>query len=122
MILRFKKYNQSLIRYFRSFVLISGKLDSMRWFSHRRNPSPPGGTQWYRLVLRAAYGTRPTMHCQWDDSAVFRFCPWWPWPLTFDLDLRNRARFLYNVPNGKFDHPMFSRSEVIVRTNILTNK
>ena len=27
----------------------------------------------------------------------FVFCPWWP--LTFDLDLRTRARFLYNVPN-----------------------
>jgi len=30
------------------------KLDSMRWFSHRRSPSAPGGTQWYRLLLRAA--------------------------------------------------------------------
>jgi len=30
------------------------KLDNMRWFSYRRSPSPPGGTQWYRLLLRAA--------------------------------------------------------------------
>ena len=30
------------------------KLDSMRWFSHWRSPSPPGGRQWYRLLLSAA--------------------------------------------------------------------
>jgi len=29
----------------------------------------------------------------------FVSCPWWPWPLTFDLDLRTRAIFLYSVPN-----------------------
>jgi len=32
------------------------ELDSMRWFFHGRSPSPPGGTQWYRLLPRAAYG------------------------------------------------------------------
>jgi len=27
--------------------------------------SPPAATQWYRLLLRAAYGARLTMYCQW---------------------------------------------------------
>jgi len=78
----------------------------MRWFFHRRSPPSPGGTQWYRLLLHAAccvrpsYGTRPTAHCQlgWVSSFSF-FCSWWPWPLIFDIDLRTRARFLYNVHN-----------------------
>jgi len=61
------------------------ELDSMRWFSHRRSPSPPGGTQWYRLLLHAAYGlaTAHALLCivNGDDSAVFFvFCPWWLWP------------------------------------------
>jgi len=52
----------------------------------------------------------------------FVFVPGWPLPLTFDLDIRTRARFLYNVPlTAKFHHPTFNRSEVIVQTNILTN-
>ena len=42
---------------------------------------------------------------------------------SFDLDLRTRARFLYNVYlTAKFDRPTFSSSEVIVRTNTLTNR
>jgi len=43
--------------------------------------------------------------------------------LTFDLDLRTLARFLYrySVPN-KFDRPTFSGWEVIVRTNKHTDK
>jgi len=63
--------------------------DSMRWFSRRRSPSLPGGTQWYRLLLRAAYGlaTAHALLCivNGDDSAVFRFfvpgdLDLWPWP------------------------------------------
>jgi len=75
------------------------ELDSLRWFSHRCNPSPAGDTQWYRLLLRA---TAHALLCivSGDDSAVFRFfCPWWHWPLTFDLDFRTRERFLYSVAN-----------------------
>jgi len=54
-------------------------------------------------LLRAAYGLATThaLLCivNGDDSTVSHFCPWWPWPLTFDLDFRTRGRFLYNVPN-----------------------
>jgi len=77
---------------------------------------PPGCTQWYRLLLCAA---RPTMHCQWDNSAICFFCPWWPWPLTLTFELRRDFCTLYLT--AKFDRPMFSRSEVIVRTNKQTN-
>jgi len=42
--------------------------------------------------------------------------------LTFDRDIRTRAGFVYNAPNHQFHHPTSSRSEVIVRTNTLTNK
>jgi len=51
------------------------QLDS--WFSHRRNPSPPGCMQWYHLLLRAAYGlaTAHALLCivNGDDSPAFRF-------------------------------------------------
>jgi len=47
-------------------------------------PVTPGGTQWHRLLLRAAYGlaTAHALLCivNWDDSAVFVFVP-------CDLDL-----------------------------------
>jgi len=76
-------------------------LDSMRWFSHWRSPSPPGGTQWYRLLLRAAYGLA-TAHAvlyivNGDDSPVCRFLSLVI--LTFDLDRQTLARLLYNLPS-----------------------
>jgi len=57
------------------------KLDSMRLFFHRRSPSPPDGTQWYRLLhflhdaccIRPSYGRRPAMHCQWGRLSSFSF-------------------------------------------------
>jgi len=104
------------------------KLDSMRWFSHRRSQSPPGGAQWYRLLLHAAccvrssYGARPSMHCQWGWLSSFSFfvpgdLGLWPLTLTFEL----RPDFCTMYLTAKFDRPMFSRSEVMARTNILTN-
>jgi len=97
------------------------------WFSDRRSPSPPGG---HAMVLSvAACCVRPTAHSllcivNGDDSAVFRFfsCLWWPWPLTFDLDIRTRERFLYNAPNRQVSSPYLNRSEGIVRTNKHTEK
>ena len=76
------------------------KLDSMRWFSHRRSPSPPGGTQWYRLWLRAAYSLASLWRTPYALSMgmtqqFFVFLSLVT--LTFDLDLRTRARFLYKV-------------------------
>jgi len=41
--------------------------------------------------------------------------------LTFDLDMRTRARFLYNAPNCKFHRCTFNRSEVIALTNKQTD-
>jgi len=61
----------------------------MRWFSHRRSPSPPGITQLYRLLLcpascvRPSYGAPPTMHCQWGWLSSFLSLVTfglWPWP------------------------------------------
>jgi len=95
----------------------------MRWFSHRRRTggrkdpkdrfrkppsactavtlSPPVATQWYRLLLRAAYGVRRTPYyaLSMEMTQPWFFCPWWPWPLTFHLDIRTRARILYSAPN-----------------------
>ena len=93
-------------------------------FSHRRSPSPPDGTQWYRLLLRVAccvYGlaTAHSILCivKGDDSAVFRFFLFLV-TLTFDLDLRTGAKiFCTMYLTAKFDRPVFSRSEVTVRTN-----
>jgi len=87
----------------------------MLWFSHRHSPSPPGGTQWYLLLLLVAYDLRRTPYSAlsmgWLGSFVF--CPWWPWPLTFAL-----ARDFSTVHlTAKFHRPMFNRSESIVRTN-----
>jgi len=79
------------------------KVDSMRWFFHRRSPSPRVATQWYRLLLLAAYGlaTAHVLLCivNGDESAVLLFLSLVT--LTFDLwpDLQSRARFLYIVPN-----------------------
>ena len=43
--------------------------------------------------------------------------------LTFDLDIRTRARFFCRTHvTAKFRHPTFNRSEVIVLTNKQTNK
>jgi len=79
---------------------------SMRWFSHRRSPSSRAARNDIVCccVLRAAccvrpsYGARPTMHCQWGWLSSFSFFLSLV-TLTFDLDIRARARFLYNVPN-----------------------
>ena len=65
------------------------KLNSMRWFSHRRSPSPPGSHAMVSSVaaccVQSNYGARPTVNE--DDSVVFRFLSLvtltfdlWPWP------------------------------------------
>jgi len=87
------------------------------------SPSPTGGTQWYRLLLCAAYGLRRRPYCALSMGMTqqsFVFCPWWPWPLTLTFELGRDFCTVYLT--AKFDRPTFSRSEVIVRTNILTNK
>ena len=67
------------------------KLDSMRWFSHRRSLSPPGGHAMVSSVAAC---------CNGDDSAVFSFFLSLV-TLTFDLrpQIRTRTRFLYTAPN-----------------------
>jgi len=64
------------------------------------------------------------MHCQLEMTQQF-FRVLSLMTLTFDLNLRTQARFLYHVPRvltAKFDRPTFSGSEVIVRTNKQKNK
>jgi len=88
---------------------------------------PRSGTQWYRLLLRAAYGL-PTAHAllctvNGDESAVFRFFV--PvdldlWPLTMTFELGRAFSTMYLI--AKFDSPMFTRSEVILRTSKLTDR
>jgi len=88
----------------------------MRWFSHRRSPSPPSSHAMVSSVavccVRPSYGARPTMHCQWGWLGSFSF-------------FVPREIFV-QCTTAKFDHPTISRSEVIVRTNKhidkLTNK
>jgi len=59
-----------------------------------------------------SYGARPTMHCQLGRLSSFSFfCPCWPLTFKFGQD------FCTMYLTTKFDRPMFSRSEVIVRTN-----
>jgi len=54
----------------------------------------------------------------WDHSAVVHFfCPWWPWPLTFELGRDFYTLYL----TVKFDRPTFSCLKVIVRTNKQTD-
>jgi len=99
-------------------------LDSMRWFSHQRSPSPPGRHATVSSVaaccVRPSYGARPTMHCQWGWLGSFSFLSLVT--LTFELQWDFCTMYL----TAKFDRPTFSRSEVIVQTNwqmhTLTNK
>jgi len=115
----------------------------MRWFSHQHRtgrrkapedrPGPkrdrsrkptstctavtPSSDGMVSAAAYAAYGA--VVHAllciiNEDDSAVFRFCT--RVTFTFDLVIRTRARFLYNVPlTANFRHPTFNRSEVIVQ-------
>ena len=102
------------------------KLDSIRWFSHRRSPSSSGAMQWYRLLQLAEYGlaTAHALLCivNGDNSAFFSFF-FVPgdldlWPLTFE----HGRDFCKLYLTAKFDRPTFSRSKVILRTNTMTNK
>ena len=45
----------------------------------------------------------------------FRFCPWWPWPLTLTFKLGRDFCIMHLT--DKFYHPTFSRSQVMMRTN-----
>jgi len=106
--------------------------NSMRWFFHRHS-RVTSCLLWRvnadRIVccclLRTAY-IRLTRNYALSMEMTQQFfgfvCPWWPWHLNFDVDIRTRAKFLYSPPTATFHRPTFNRSEVIVRTNKLTNK
>jgi len=75
-------------------------LDSMHWFSNRRSPSPRAATQWYRMLLLVAYVLRRAPYYALSmgmTQQFFVFCPWWPWPLIFNSQIRIRARFFYSA-------------------------
>jgi len=96
------------------------QLDSMCWFSHRRSLPPLGGRVMVSSVAACCVYRLVTAHAllcvdNKGDSAVFRFCTWRPWPLTLTFELGRDLCTTYLT--AKFDHPTFSRSEVIVRTN-----
>jgi len=65
--------------------------DSMRWYSHRRSCARDE-----RCTERRPRGRLPKEVVP--HFSVF-ICPRWPWPSTFDLDIRAQARFLYIAPN-----------------------
>jgi len=120
------------------------RLDSMRWFSHRRRTggrkapedreplrkplsactavtlSPPAATQWHRLLLRAAYGVGRTpfyaLSIGWLSSFSF-FVPGDLdlWPLTLTFEVGRDFCTLHLT--AKFHHLTFNRSEVILLTN-----
>ena len=70
--------------------IVIQRLHSMRWFSHRRSPSPRAATQWYRLLLLAAWRRTPYYALSMGMTQQFFvfFCPWWPWPLTLTFELQ----------------------------------
>jgi len=69
----------------------------MHYFSTGIARHPRSATQWYHLLLLAAYGlaTAHSLICIVNgyDSADFHFFD------PSDLDLPTRARFLYSAPN-----------------------
>jgi len=63
-------------------------------------PSPPAATQWYRLLLLAAYVLWCTPYYALSmgmTQQFFVFLSPVTLTLTFDLDIRTRVRFLYNA-------------------------
>jgi len=61
---------------------------------HSRHPSPPAATKWCRLLLHRICSVRCTpcsaLSMGMTQQLISFFCPWWPWPLTFDLDIQTR--------------------------------
>jgi len=93
----------------------------MRWFSHRRSPTPPGR---HAMISSAAAYCLATAHAllcivNGDDSAVFRF---FLSPVTLTLTCEFGRDFCTLCLTAKFDRPTFSRSEVIMRINRQTDK
>jgi len=92
----------------------------MRWFSHRRSLWPRAVTQWYRLLLLAAYRLLSIATGIWLSSfSIFVPDNLDFWPLTLIFELGRDFCTLYLTT--KFDLPTFSRSEVM-RTNKHTDK
>jgi len=103
-------------------------------------------TRQHALVLPQAYPVTPGRHamvlsvavcyvacCVWPIATAHAllsivsgmtqqfivFCPWWPWPLTLTFELGRDFCTMYLT--AKFDRPMFSRSEIIVRQTYWQN-
>jgi len=67
----------------------------MRWFSHRRSHASEDHSR-----KNGTWGPHPRGRLQNKLPHFFVFfCAWWPWPLTFDPQIRTWSRFLYIAPN-----------------------
>ena len=119
--LRFLKCNQTACADFPTGVVAPARHASRRQraLPSSRHPQRPHNGVVCCCVQHTAYSARVALLCivDGDDSAFLRFCPRWPWPLTFDFDIRTRRDFCTMHLTAKFHHPTFNRSEVIVRTN-----
>ena len=86
------------------------QLDSLHWFSHRRRTGRCKAPRIMPLSTTPANGRQHVLpspcHPVWRTpyyplsmgiTQVFVFCPWCPWPLTFDLQIWSWVRFLYNA-------------------------
>jgi len=96
------------------------KLDSMRWFSDRRSPSPPGARNGIVCccLLRTAYDARVTMHCQWGwllRISLFVLGDLDLWPLTLTYELGRNFCTMYLT--AKFHHPTFKNKQTHWQTN-----
>ena len=85
--------------------------------------SPPDAPQWYSLLLRAAYGAvAHALLCNVLSMGMtqqfFVLGDLDLWPLTPNS---NSGETFVHI-TAKFHHPMFNRSEVIVRTNWHSDK
>ena len=106
----------TIIYLFMFYLFIWMKLDSMRWFSHRRRTGGRHNCMTYLLtdvVDRAPEDRSRKM------PRFVVFCPWWPWPLIPKFELG--WDFCTVHITAKFHHPAFNRSEVIMLTNKQTN-
>ena len=92
----------------------------------RALPSPPSGdgmvpsASAWRHLQRTAYSACLSMSMSLSMGMMqqfSRFCPWWPWPLTFELDIQTPPRWDQTRLPCEFGANPFSGSQHIWGTN-----